>query len=369
MNIGIDARMYPYTGIGRYIQHLLYWLSQLDKENTYTIFLYKEVLEKLSFPENFTLVPVTERIYSIEEQWSLKKKFEEAKLDLLHVPHFNAPLLYKGRLILTIHDITQTLFASMDTLPSKIKKWGYLFAMAGVTRKAEKIIAVSDHTKLDLIKHFNVPNNKITSIYEAVDNDLQEQETNATSLEDLQKRYYFHTPYLLYVGLWSVHKNIPRLVEAFAKVQRKYRQPLQLILAGKRDERYSPAVMETIRKHHLGKYITLTGFISDADLKGLYEHASLFVFPSLYEGFGLPPLEAMAHNVPVVSSSASSLPEVLGPAAVYFNPEDTDAMADAILNVLNNPTLQNTLRQVGKEQVQKYSWKKMVEETLQLYRS
>jgi glycosyltransferase involved in cell wall biosynthesis len=367
MRIGIDARMYPYTGIGRYIQHLLYWLQELDTKNDYVIFLYPEEARRLTFKKNFSVVTVTNRIYSLSEQLHLAKTFQEENLDLLHVPHFNAPLLYRGNLIITIHDITQTLFANTETFLSKIKKLGYIAVMKGVTRKAKKILSVSENTKNDLVEKFKVDPKKIEVVYLGTEEGLGAGKIRESSWESLATKFALTSNYLLYVGVWSVHKNLQKLIEAFVEVKRQSNVPIQLVIAGKEDPRYAPALRDAIKKNSLANDVILTGFVSDEELIGLYKHTSLFVFPSLYEGFGLPPLEAMALGVPVASSSSSSLPEVLGPAAAYFDPLDTANMAQVILSVLQSPEKQSLLIELGKKQVSTYSWKNMVEKTLSSY--
>lgn len=361
--IGIDARMYAYTGIGRYIAQLISGLSTLDKKNQYKVFLYPDIAHQLSLPDNFQKIIVHEPIYTFAEQLSLAKRFLREKLDVLHVPHFNAPVWYPKKFLLTIHDITQTIFSSTETFKGKIKKYGYYTATFLNTHRAQKIIAVSEHTKQDLIKTFHVPEKKISVIYEGIPLPAT---TATVTLSALQHKYHVTQPYALYVGLWGVHKNLTRLIKAFAVVKKKLPN-LILVIVGKHDPRYFPDLQKACQETAVEDRIIFTGFVPEEELVAFYRHAQVFVFPSLYEGFGFPPLEACSYGIPVVSSSSSSLPEILGKAAFYCNAKDSTDIAQAIITVITHQNIQKKLQQEGYQQIKKYSWKNMVKATLALY--
>lgn len=361
--IGIDARMYFYTGIGRYIQNLIDGLQKQDVQNIYKIFLYPGIAKTLFLRKGFEKIIVKERIYTLSEQINFGGVLLKEKLDLLHVPHFNAPVWYPKKFLVTIHDVTQTLFASTTNWKGKVKKAGYCLVTFAVAQRAKKIIAVSEHTKQDLQKKFFVTASKVKVIHEGIP--CINQKT-AVTFEDIKKTYKIKTPFLLYVGLLGTHKNIFRLIEAFGLVKKQIPE-LSLLIIGEKDQRYFADLQKAAIALKVEKSVIFTGFVPEEDLPLFYQNAVLFVFPSLYEGFGFPPLEAMAYGLPVVSSKASSMPEILGQAAKYFDAEDRKDMAEKIISLFKNPQEQKYLKQLGFEQIKKYSWDKMVKETLKIY--
>jgi glycosyltransferase involved in cell wall biosynthesis len=368
MRIGIDARMLTYTGIGRYVTELVTRVPVLDQNNAYIIFLRPEDLQSFVIPSaNVTAVSGISTIYNIQEQTTFRRIVEGQHLDLLHVPHFNAPLWYRGKLILTIHDLIQAFFASTTTLRAHIKKIGYNFAIKHNVKKAYQVITVSEHTKHDVARWCKIDEDRIAVIHNGVSDKFCRTKLDPKRMQEILTGYGIKQPYLLYVGLHSPHKNLARLIETMA-ILRRCKSEVQLVLAGKEDARYTPWLREQVNKLGLGQNVVFTGYVDDSMLTTLFLSAALFVFPSLYEGFGLPPLEAMACGVPVVSSQATSLPEVLGEAAVFFDPTSIDNMADKITEVLDDPEQRSAMVQKGHEQTKRFRWERMAEETLRVYR-
>lgn len=362
--IGIDARMYAFTGIGRYIQELIRGLSTRPARCQYKIFTSQDIAEKLVLPSHFSTIPVDFPIYTRSEQLNFGRLLNKSNLDLLHVPHFNVPITYQGKTLLTIHDITQTAFASTSTVSARLKKLGYYAVTALAVHRAAHIVTVSAYTKHDLIRHFLVPKRKVQVIWEGIP-PLKTVDTPVT-LSHLSTKYGIKKPYLLYVGLWAVHKNIPRLLKSFAQV-RKQHPNLTLVIAGKKDPRYEEHFLQICEEEGIKKHVIFTGFVSDAELVTLYSEATLFVFPSLSEGFGFPPLEACQYGLPVVCSNATALPEIVGDAAQYVDPTSVDDIAEGINTLLSDPQKQAALCSAGRKRFKLFSWETMVEKTETCY--
>ena len=374
MKIGIDARMLGYSGIGRYAENLIRELAKIDKKNQYIIFLQKRKIKseirnpkfetnhnlQILNSKNCKIIETDAPIYSIKEQSNFWRTVVKQKLDIMHFTHFNVPVLYRRPYVVTIHDLTPLYFPGKKR-KSILEKKAYKFVLKNALKRAQKIIAVSKFTKSDILKNFPFINDKkIEVIYEGAG------ATAAVKLKTkiLNSKFLIPNSYLLYVGVWREHKNILGLIRAFEKLKKT----TKLVIVGKPDPYYRE-VEEAAEKSKFKKDIILTGYVSDEKLDTIYQNATAFVFPSFYEGFGLPPLEAMAKNVPVLSSNTSSLPEILGDAALYFNPRDEKDMVDKIKKILDDKKLRNDLIEKGKKRVLKYSWKECAEKTLRVYNS
>lgn len=369
MRIGIDARFFGSIGkgLGRYTQKLVENLEKIDNENHYFVFLRRGNWEEYQPKrQNFQKVLADIPWYSLWEQVSMPRILKKYDLDIVHFPHFNVPVFWKGKFIVTIHDLI--LFhhptrraSALSPLLYFIKKLAYHRAIRSAVRKSRKIIAVSEHTKRDIVEHFGTPKSKVAVTHEAVD---IRQKISDTPSRHILKKYGIIKPYILYVGNAYPHKNLERLVLVFRELVKKH-QHLHLVLVGKEDYFYKR--LKAFVKENWAKQVIFTDFITDEDLPVVYREALLYVFPSMYEGFGLPPLEAMARNVPVASSNATCLPEILGEAAYYFDPEGMAEMAEAIEKVAIDSELRERLISAGQKQVKKYSWEKMARETLEIY--
>jgi len=365
--IGIDARMYGYaqTGIGNYIRHLLKYIFELDKENNYVIFLLPEEYDNFELPnERIRKIKVSAKWYGWKEQFLFPIELYKESLDLMHFTHFNSPVLYFKKSIVTIHDVTPYFFPG-HKMKSVIRKIGFRTVFFSSVKKASKVIAVSKNTKIDIVKHFKIKKNKINVIYEGADSQFKIINNNQ-KITEIKKKYNITKPFIFYTGVWRNHKNLVGLVKAFGILKNKYKLNYQLVLGGKEDP-YYPEVRKTWEKLGIEKEIIRTGFIKQEELPLFYNAAEIFVIPSFYEGFGLIGLEAMACGTPVVSSNKTSLPEVLGDAAIYFNPNNPKEMAEKMKLVLTDKKLYNELREKGFKQIRKYSWKKMGEETIGIY--
>lgn len=368
MRIGIDARMYGnrQTGIGNYIKHLIKYLAELDAQNEYAIFLLEPMYSEFVCPnERFKKIKVNSHWYSWQEQLVLPWRFYQEKLDLLHFPHFNSPLLYRQKTLCTIHDITPYFFPG-HKMTSPWRRLGFRLVFRNTVSHAQKVFAVSEHTKKDIVKYFKINPDKIMVTYEGVEPHFKIID-DQNKLIELKNKYHITKPFIFYVGVWRNHKNLVGLVRAFDVLLRKYNLDYQLVIGGKEDP-YYPEIRQTWESLGLDKDIIRPGFITEEELPLFYNAADLFVIPSFYEGFGLIGLEAMACGLPVAASRTTSLPEVLGEAARYFDPQNPEEMAGVIKEILTNQEEKIKMVQAGMEQIKKYSWEKCAEKTLEVYR-
>ena len=367
MKIGIDARFISNgSGLGRYAYKLLEFLLKLDTQNEYVVIVYKGEEKFVDYKYGkYRVIGVDFQHYSMAEQWGYWNFLNQLKCDLVHFTNFNHPILYRGKFVVTIHDLT-LLFYPGRVRRKWISEFGYKLVMKSAVLNSAKIIAISEFTKRDILKYFGGKKNKMEVIYEAA-NEKFEQVKNQTKIARTKEKYRISKPYYLYTGQWRVHKNLVRLIESFSLVKdRGY--DVQLVLVGKEDPRY-PEVRESISKSKYKNDIIITGFAADEDLSAMYSGAISFVFPSLYEGIGLPPLEAMRCGVPVISSDASCMPEILEDAVLYFDPYDLQEISEAMIRVYQEEKLRNDLVKKGFKQADKYSWEKMARETLDVYNS
>lgn len=381
--IGVDARFYGPLGkgLGRYIKEVLDRVLILDTEHDYVVFLAPENFDEFSSSaKNVKKVLVSARWYSWQEQIAMPYYIWRERVDLMHFPHFNVPLFCPAKFIVTIHDLILTKFptpraSKLHPLFYAIKNLAYRIIISAAVRRSQSIIAVSEFTKNDLITQLKVAPEKIVVTYEGVaasigkDNDKM---ANAVNDKNIILGYNIKTPYLLYVGNVYPHKNLEGLLNIFSKIRLKNPE-INLVLVGKEDYFYQRVKKQA---QDLGFYrqadvnrdvVFFPDHVSDQDLKVFYHQARGYVFPSFYEGFGLPPLEAMAAGCPVVSSSEASMPEILGTAAIYFNPHNEIEMINQIGRLIADEVLRAELKVSGYKQAQKYSWDVCAERTLELY--
>lgn len=362
MKIAFDARAYGWTGIGRYIRNLLRQYRDVAHDDQFAVFAGRGQKEKivkelgLASPR-FSVVEVTPRYYSWPEQVVLPMQLMAIKPDLWHFTHFNVPVVFTRPFVVTIHDATRFVFPGQrrqDWLDQAAYEWVFASAL----KHARAAIFVSQATRQEVERlPLSLPS-ALKVIYEGVD----EQFSGAVPPEKIQQLRdrlgVGNNPYLLYVGVWMRHKNLWRLLQAFALLRSSHPQ-LHLVLTGRAKGGYS-AVEKWVQELGLQASVHLVGFVEHGDLPALYAGATVFVFPSLYEGFGLPALEAAASGVPVVASNVSSLPEVMGEGAVYVNPEDEADIARGI---------ERALEMRAKHLLtSEFSWPRCAQETLALYR-
>lgn len=369
MRIVIDARMYGRFGIGRYNQNLISNLQKIDSKNEYFILHLKKDFESQNYKKNFHKVLVDVPWYTLKEQVEIPKVLKKINPDLVHFPHFNVPVLYRGKYIVTIHDLIHQHFhttraTTHGPLVYKIKKMGYDAAFKSAIKNSQKIITVSNYVMKSLTDEWRVSKEKIEVTYEGVDRELADlnKKINQEDIKKVLNKFGINPPFILYVGNAHPHKNVEGLVKAFFSVREKF-QYLQLVLAGGADEYF----WKQIKDEHPNKNIIYTGSVTDVELAALYKSASCYTIPSFEEGFGIPLLEAMEFSCPVVSSNKASLPEVGGNAAVYFNPKNIQDMADKIESVLKDQTLKKDLISKGKLRVKDFSWESLAKQTLEVY--
>ncbi|MDO8565682.1 MAG: glycosyltransferase family 1 protein [Candidatus Moranbacteria bacterium] len=383
MRIGIDARFYGSVGkgLGRYTEKLIEHLESLDTDNDYVVFLRRENFDEY-VPKHarFRKALAQYAWYGFSEQLFFPFRLLSFRLDLVHFPHFNVPFLYPKRFIVTIHDLILLHYPTFqNTTRTKFFYWlkfaAYRFVIAAAIRRALHVIVVSHFTERDILDRYPRARGKVSVTYEAADASCQILPTQKRGplfdrlgllrgapvdargvvTRDILK------PYLLYVGNAYPHKNL----EALLRVAPLF-PAYQFVLVGKEDYFYR-RLKKTVEEQAL-RNVIFAGFLGDQELSTLYRFALCYVFPSLYEGFGLPPLEAMAHGLPVLSSRCGSLPEILGDAARYFDPHMSGSFETELSEMLRSEAVRQELSLRGYRQVARYSWDRMALETLRLYR-
>lgn len=369
MRIGIDARFYGTLGkgLGRYTQKLIENLEKLDDNNEYFVFLRKENFEEYRPKnKNFRKVMADYGWYTISEQLNMPKILNKHNLDLVHFPHFNVPLFYKKPFVITIHDLILLHFpttkaTTLNFIFYWIKFLAYKIVIRNAILRSRKIISVSNFTKNDILEHYNVPLKKISVTYEAAD---AIEKNSALPENEILKKYGIIKPYVMYVGNAYPHKNLEALVLAYREIKNKN---LQLVLIGKEDYFYQN-LKSLVKKEGIDNII-FAGFVPDEELNAIHKNALFYIFPSLYEGFGLPPLEAMIREIPVASSNILCMKEILGENAFYFNADKKENISKAINDFSENRELRTELAKRGLQWTKRYSWKKMAEKTLAEYKS
>ncbi len=372
MKIGIDARTLfkPSGGVGTYLKNLLEGLSVLDSDNQYILFFDEKPPRKLDFLEesNFTTRTLRLPLGQNLTTWNnLRLPFELRfhPVDVFHFPFYTVPLLKSSRWVVSIHDITYKIH------PEWFNWKGWLtfrpFSYWAV-KTAECILTCSYASKEDILRYYKVPEQRVVVTYYGVSEDFQLLD-NPDKLTQIQDKYNLRRPLILYVGSLTVRKNLVRLIQAFHQIITEKKIEAYLLLVGRPLSPYPdlPSLVKELGLEHRISFLFEP--VSQEVLCLLYNLADLFVYPSLYEGFGLPPLEAMACGTPVVTSNISSLPEIVGDAAILINPYNPGEIAEALFEGLTNGVLRKELVQKGRERVKQFSWKKTAQETLQVYQS
>jgi glycosyltransferase involved in cell wall biosynthesis len=301
----------------------------------------------------------------------MRKYLKEKQFDLVHFTQFNHPIFYKGKFVVTVHDLTMLGHLHRQ---NPIKRIAFNKVMEAAAKNSAKILTVSETSKKEIIEYYGTSENKITVTYLGTDSKYNMQVKNKNSkIESFKRKYDILGEYILYTGMWKRHKNLLRMLEAFEKAATKgeiKNRQIQLVMAGKVDKR-EPEVLKKIEdlNKSLGrKAAVATGFVLEDELPLVYAGASAYIIPSLSEGFGLPPLEAMACGTPVISSRESCMPEILGDVPLYFDPYDIEDMAKAMEKIIVDKDLRKKMISAGLEQVRKYSWDDTAKKTLEVYR-
>lgn len=366
--IGIDARLWSETGVGRYIRNLVLQLQEIDKYNEYVLFVLSKDREQIKGQvtnPKFHIKTADIRWHSISEQRQLPKNIDDEHIDLMHFPYFSVPVLYKRPFVVTIHDVILHHFPTgkATTLPLPIymlKQVAYRFVVAQAARKARKILTVSHATALEIQKDLHIPNEKIVVTYEGVDLHVASKK---------KEKDMIGNPYFLYVGNAYPHKNLERLLHAFALFKATDAAQTKLVFVGKEDYFYT-RLQKEVKNLQLEQSVIFKHEVSDTELVGLYQHALSLVVPSLMEGFGLPGLEAMQNSCLVVASAIPSLQEIYQDAAVYVDPYSVEAIAKTLKTVYGMKHQDRTVYlHKGDKRVKDFSWKSMAAQTLALYES
>jgi glycosyltransferase involved in cell wall biosynthesis len=365
VRVAIDARKLRDYGIGTYVRNLLRQLARQDATNEYVILCREadcDALEELG--PRFRPVIENAGSYSIAEQFALPIALRRESAELFHAPHYVLPPLTPCRAVVTIHDCIHLRFPQY--LPSRV---GYAYARAQMwtaTHRAARVITVSEASKRDILRYFHVPESRIDVIYNAIDERFWQQPA-ADEIARVRERYRLDSPFVLYAGNIKPHKNLERLIEAFHLLrQNAAMKDVQLLIIGDEISKYA-TLRRAVHSHKLHKHVRFFGFVSHQTLAALYRLAAAFVFPSLYEGFGLPPLEAMASGTPVITSNVSSLPEVVGDAALLIDPYEPAAIADAMQRVLDDTALADDLRRRGLVRARTFSWERSIARVREIY--
>jgi glycosyltransferase involved in cell wall biosynthesis len=364
--VAIDARKLHDFGIGTYIRNLLRQLARIDHDTEYVLLCRESDLDVgAQLGPNFRTVLEPSPNYSLREQIHVPWVLRRERPDVYHAPHYVLPAGVRCRSVVTIHDCIHLMFPQY--LPNKA---AYAYARASMwaaARRSNCILTVSEASKRDILHFFNVPPAKIVVVYNAIDEHFWETPPEE-DVARVRERYQLDHQFVLYVGNIKPHKNLVRLIEAFAELRKSSFEQVKLLIIGDEISRL-PALRRSVHRHKLHKHVRFLGYLPDRTLAILYRLAAVFVFPSLYEGFGLPPLEAMASGTPVVTSNVSSLPEVAGDAAVLVDPYDVDSIVEGLRLVLDNPAAAADLRRRGLERAREFSWERSVEKTRQVYQA
>jgi glycosyltransferase involved in cell wall biosynthesis len=373
LRLVIDVRHIKDFGIGTYIRNLIHALAELDHENQYLLTARSDDVPDLAgLPDNFETVVYPHRDSDTINHIRFPMFLRAFKADVVHMPLNVIPLFMVKPYVVTIHDMSSLLFSAESGIKENLRLYRFRRGLL----QADCVIAVSEATRRDVENLLGIPSERIRQVYSAPDPRFLsagpgEGESGRDETNRLLERYQIDYPFLLYAGRIRPHKNIPRLVEAFAVLRGELEnhpvyKNLRLIIIGDEISRH-PEVRRTVIQTRMEHSVRFLGFVPFDTLKVFYTAASAFVFPSLYEGFGLPPLEAMATGTPVITTNVSSLPEVVGDCAMIVNPENVFDMARGIKDVLLDEDLRARLIHNGYRQLKQFSWRRTAEQVLQLY--
>lgn len=380
LRIAIDARHLKDFGIGTYIRNLVRGLARIGSDDRYVLVTYPSDAGDLAgLPENFEVISYDRTDSEFRAHWSFPMFLRRLHADLYHIPLNMVPVFMPKPYVVTIHDMSSLLYERREGARNSIRLWAFRRGL----QRADTVIAVSGATRRDVENLLGIPSSRIRQIYNAPDPKFVEHSPvadarvagpDAAALERrrILERYQINYPFLLYAGNIRPQKNIPRLVEAFSVLRGDLEshplyKDLRLIIIGDEISQH-PAVRRAVIHAGVQHLVRFLGFVPFDTLRIFFESAAAFVFPSLYEGFGLPPLEAMATGTPVVTSNVSSLPEVVGDAAMIVNPENVFDIARGVRDVLLDDELRRKLIERGYAQFRRFSWDRTAKEVLEAYR-
>ena len=371
MKIAIDLRRISEFGVGTYTRNIVRALGRLDHSNQYFLIGPPgKVAEIAPLPANFTTVPMLTNVSTLKGCLECRTQLKRLQCDLIHIPYLiGTPCRFPCPYVVTVHDVVEHMYSNRDR--SSLRRALDFRLTRRVLNGASRILAVSNYTKSEVEKLFGIPGARIEVVSNAIDERFLRGHASASDRQRLAESYLVNYPFLLYAGRISPHKNVVRIIEAFsalkAQLEKDDKFPdLKLIIIGDELSK-QPDLRRTVVRSGVQNDVRFLGFVPIEMLRVFYDAAKIFVFPSLYEGFGLPPLEAMAHGTPVVTSNTTSLPEVVGNAAVLVNPENVFEIMRALHRVLLDHPLREKLKQRGYEQVQRFSWDDSARRILAVY--
>jgi len=371
VKVAIDIRRISEFGISTYTRNIVRALGRLDTSNEYFLIGSPQKAGEIgALPANFQSVSVAEPENTVKGCLEFRAMVKRLGCDVAHIPYLfwiprNLPCPY----VVTVHDVVEHLYRARDG--SNLKRRLHFHLTRHALKEAKRILAVSKFTKSEIEKLFEIPGKHIEVVYNAIDERFLRGHASEGERQVLAERYLVTYPFLLYAGRISPHKNLVRIIQAFAALKAELEKhgqfpDLKLIIIGDELSKH-PDLRRTVIRSGMQNDVRFMGFVPIEMLRVFYDVAKVFVFPSLYEGFGLQPLEAMAHGTPVVTSNTSSLPEVVGQAAVLVNPENVFAIMWGVYRALIDQAVREKVRQRGYEQAKKYSWEISAQQVLRVY--
>jgi glycosyltransferase involved in cell wall biosynthesis len=371
VKVGVDIRRATEFGVGTYTRNIVRALSRIDYSNEYFLIGSPQTAAEIGdLPANFTSIALLEPDDTTKGHFEFRATVKRRGCDVVHIPQLfwvprNLPCPY----VITVHDVVEHMYRAHDR--SSLRRSLHFQLTRHVLKKAGRILAVSKFTKSEIEKLFGIAGPDIEVVYNAIDERFLRGHATEADQQVLEERYLVTYPFLLYAGRISPHKNLVRIIQAFAalkaELEKQAKYPdLKLIIIGDELSKH-PDLRRTAIRSGVQNDVRFMGFVPIEMLRLFYDAAKVFVFPSLFEGFGLQPLEAMAHGTPVVTSNTSSLPEVIGQAAVLVNPENVFEIMRALHRVLLDQSVRDKIRQRGYEQVKKYSWDASAQRILEVY--
>jgi glycosyltransferase involved in cell wall biosynthesis len=358
--------------VGTYTRNVVRALSRIDRGNQYLLLGSPEEAAEIGpLPANFTCVPLVEPNTTPKGYLDCRATIKRLHCDIAHIPHlFSIPRNLPCPYVMTVHDVLEHMYGAGEG--SSLRRSLHFHLTRHVLKGAKRILAVSKFTKSEIEKLFAIPSQRIEVIYNAIDERFLRGHASEADRQILAERYLVTYPFVLYAGRISPHKNLVRIIEAFSALKAQLEKQsqyadLKLIIIGDELSKH-PDLRRTVIRSGVQNDVRFMGFIPIEMLRLFYDAAKVFVFPSLYEGFGLPPLEAMAQGTPVVTSNISSLPEVVGNAAVLVNPENVFEIMRGLQRVLLDQSVRDKIRQRGYEQAKKFSWDASAQRILAVYK-
>ena len=358
-------------GVGTYTRNVVRALGRLDLSNEYVLIgSPQKVAEIGPLPPNFQTATLLEPDNTGKGYLEFRAILKRTRCEVAHIPHlFSIPRALPCRYVITVHDVFEHMYRARER--SGIRRTLHFQLTRSVLKGAARILAVSQYTRSEIENLFGIPAGRIAVVHNAIDERFLRGHASQPERQMLADRFRVTYPFLLYAGRISPHKNVVRIIEAFSALKAELGKEgqfpdLKLIVIGDELSKH-PDLRRTVVRGGVQNDVRFMGFVPIEVLRVFYDSAEIFVFPSLYEGFGLPPLEAMAHGTPVVTSNVSSLPEVVGNAAVLVNPENVFEIMRALHRVLLDQAVREKLRQRGHEQVKKFSWEASANKILAVY--